>query len=186
MKCESQVRAGLYLLLAALLREAPDERLLSQLGNLEVGEEDSDLAQALGSLKQIAPTVHPVELEREFHALFIGVTRGELMPYASWYLSGYLHERPLAWIRKDLRRLGIERSCETCEPEDHIAFLCESMALLALQAEESQERFYRCHLKPWVDRFFADLTQADAARFYRVVGRLGCVFVARENRYFDA
>ncbi|MEI9806344.1 MAG: molecular chaperone TorD family protein [Pseudolabrys sp.] len=43
-------------------------------------------------------------VEREFFNLFIGVGRGELMPYGSFYLTGFLHERPLARLREDLKQ----------------------------------------------------------------------------------
>ena len=41
-------------------------------------------------------------VEREFFDLFIGLGRGELLPYGSYYLTGFLHERPLARLREDL------------------------------------------------------------------------------------
>ena len=41
-------------------------------------------------------------VEREYFDLFIGLGRGELLPYGSYYLTGFLHERPLARLREDL------------------------------------------------------------------------------------
>jgi len=35
-------------------------------------------------------------IEREYFDLFIGLGRGELLPYASYYLTGFLNERPLS------------------------------------------------------------------------------------------
>src|SRR4051794_41471373 len=65
---------------------------------------------------------------KEFFALFVGVGRGELLPYASYYLTGFLHERPLARVREELDRRGIERAGPSREPEDHVAILLEVMA----------------------------------------------------------
>ena len=58
--------------------------------------------------RRAAPTAERVE--REYFNLFIGLGRGELLPYGSYYQSGFLHERPLARLREQLSRLGIERA----------------------------------------------------------------------------
>ncbi len=185
MNGEAGTRAGLYLLLAALLRDVPDGIVLSRLRNLEIGTDD-ELGRGLVALKQVAEVSDPPDLEREFHALFIGVTHGELMPYGSWYLDGHLHGHALARLRADLEALGVGRTPDNREPEDHIAVLCETSALLILRGDDSQKEFYRQHLMPWAARFFADLTKAERARFYRAVGRLGQVFMALENHYCAA
>ena len=67
-------------------------------------------------------------MEREYFDLFIGMGRGEILPYASYYLTGFLHERPLARLRGDLIAFGIERAENNPEPEDNAATLCEIMA----------------------------------------------------------
>ena len=125
---------------------------------------------------------------REYFALFIGTGRGELLPYASYYLTGFLNERPLARLRADLAVLGIERAAETSEPEDHAAILCEIMAGLVggeFRATLDQQRqFQGKHLAPWIGRFFADLEAAQAARFYRPVGTIGRLFMAIETEAF--
>src|SRR6185436_1600462 len=127
-------------------------------------------------------------VEREYFNLFIGLGRGELLPYGSYYLTGFLHERPLARLRADLVQLGIERSQGNIEPEDHVAILCEIMAGLAsgrfpAPAGSDRELFEK-HLAPWIGRFFADLERAEAADFYRSVGTLGRVFVDIESEAF--
>ncbi len=43
--------------------------------------------------------------------------RGELLPYASWYLTGFLHERPLVRVRADLDKFGIERAANVLNPK---------------------------------------------------------------------
>ncbi len=112
----------------------------------------------------------------------------ELLPYASYYLTGFLNERPLARVREDLAALGLARVEGMSEPEDHLAFLLEIMAGLAagrFGAEEgAQRRFFDRHLAPWAPRLFADLEQAKAARFYRAVGGLGRVFLDVEAEAF--
>src|SRR5690606_34244937 len=111
---------------------------------------------------------------REYFELFEGVGRGELLPYASYYLTGFLNERPLAQLRSDLGRLGLERAEGHFEPEDHLGTLCEVMSGLAAGrfdvAPGEDEHFFVRHLLPWAERFFTDLEQARSARFYRTVG----------------
>jgi TorA maturation chaperone TorD len=127
-------------------------------------------------------------IEREYFDLFIGLGRGELLPYGSFYLTGFLHERPLARLRDDLTMLGIERAEGQVEPEDHAAILCEIMAGLAsgrLSAPSgSDEQIFEKHIAPWMGRFFTDLERAEAANFYRHVGALGRVFLDIEMEAF--
>lgn len=177
-------RARLFALLGRLLSEAPDAGLLGRLRQLPA-EGGTPLGRAIGTLAEAAGRADPVRVEREYFDLFIGVGRGELMPYASYYLTGFLHERPLAELRRDLARLGIARAAGVPEPEDHIAFLCETMAglldgSLPGGAGEAGALFTR-HLRPWAGRFFADLEGAEAARFYRAVGALGRVAIEIEQ-----
>jgi TorA maturation chaperone TorD len=179
-------RARVYALLATLLVRPPDAALLARLEGLAA--DGTTLGEALAALGEAASAAEAEGVEREFHDLFIGIARGELLPYASYYLTGFLHERPLARLRGDLAALGIERAQGVAEPEDHIATLCEVMAGLiegGLGAGAEQDRrFFERHLRPWVERFFADLEQAQAARFYRAVGRLGRVFIGIETEAF--
>jgi TorA maturation chaperone TorD len=175
-------RARLFALLGRLLAGPPDAGLLGRLGALGGG---GPLGEAFAGLAAAARETDAESADREFFDLFIGVGRGELLPFGSYYLTGFLHERPLAELRADLARLGIERAPGVSEPEDHIAFVCETFAGLlagafpALPAEAGA--FFARHIKPWAGRFFADLEAAEAARFYRAVGRLGRLAVEIET-----
>jgi TorA maturation chaperone TorD len=165
-------RANLYALLGHLLSGVPETALLARLAALPA--DDTPLGRALAALGNAARMATPEALEREYHDLFIGVGRGELLPYASYYLTGFLHERPLAELRADLKRLGISRAAGVPEPEDHIAFLCEVMAgLLRGGVPEEADALFQRHIRPWAMRCFADLCVAQAAVFYRPVGELG-------------
>jgi TorA maturation chaperone TorD len=176
------VRAQHWALLATLLVRPPEAGLLRQLATLE--SDGTPLGAARGALAEAARTAEPAALEREFHDLFIGLGRGELLPYASYYLTGFLHEKPLAKVRADMERLGIAREQGVAEPEDHVATLAEIMAGLLRGAfgegGDDARRFFSRHIGPWAGTFFADLERAEHARFYRAVGRLGAVFVEIE------
>ncbi len=180
-------RARLFALLGRLMGGAPDPGLLARLKLLRPGP--GELGEAYGALAAAAGATTAEAAEREYFNLFIGVGRGELQPYASYYLTGFLHERPLADLRGDLAQLGIGRAEGVAEPEDHIAFLCETYAGLVAGAfpggEEAAPAFFARHLCPWAARLFADLEAAQAAGFYRAVGRLGRIAVEIESAAAD-
>jgi TorA maturation chaperone TorD len=179
-------RAQEYTLLSALLARAPDAALLKNLSKLR--GDATPLGVAHVSLAEAAADVSVQKVEREYFDLFIGLGRGEILPYASYYLTGFLHERPLARLRADLAPLGIERVEGHYEPEDHAATLCEIMAGMVggslLAPEGADQRIFEKHLAPWIGRFFADLERAEAASFYRHVGMLGRVFMEIEKEAF--
>ena len=179
-------RAQEYALLAALLARAPDAGLLSRLSELRADASPLGLAHA--ALGQAANATTVERVEREYFDLFIGLGRGELLPYGSYYLTGFLHERPLARLRADLIVLGIERAEGQYEPEDHAAILCEIMAGLASgrfgAKPGADQQIFEKHLAPWISRFFADLERAEAADFYRQVGTLGRVLMDIETEAF--
>ena len=70
---------------------------------IEIPDSDNDMAQAWSVLGLAARRADIVAVRNEYHELFIGLGRGELIPHGSWYLSGFLHEQPLARLRDDLR-----------------------------------------------------------------------------------
>lgn len=178
-------RGGIYRLLANLLYRPPATELLAALRGMAPGAEGA-LAEPLQMLRLASERASAEAVDEEYHALFIGVGRGELMPYGSWYLTGFLMDRPLAVLRRDLAALGIERDEHVSEPEDHVAALCEAMALLSEDPsmEPARERrFFAEHLEPWMGVFFSDLQTAQSACFYRAVGRLGERFLDFERKY---
>jgi TorA maturation chaperone TorD len=179
-------RAQEYALLATLLARAPDARMLKRL--TELRGDPSPLGVAHAALAQTAGETTARDVEREYFDLFIGLGRGELLPYGSYYLTGFLHERPLARLRADLAPLGIERVEGNVEPEDHAATLCEIMSglvsgQLAAPTGADQDIFKK-HLAPWIGRFFADLEQAQSAKLYRRVGTVGRLFMDIETEAF--
>jgi TorA maturation chaperone TorD len=180
-------RAQEYALLAALLARTPDAALLKRLSELR--GDASPLGMAHVALAEAAAAANVEAVEREYFDLFIGIGRGELMPYGSYYLTGFLHERPLARLRGDLIALGIERAEGEVEPEDHAAILCEIMSGLASRRLGSRpgadENIFEDHLAPWIGRFFTDLERAEAAKFYRAVGTLGRTFIDIETEAFS-
>lgn len=178
-------RAQEYALLAALLARAPEAEMLGRLARLR--GDASLLGVAHAALGEAAAATDVNRAGREYFDLFVGVGRGDLLPYGSYYLTGFLHERPLARLRGDLKRLGIERAKPDCEPEDHAATLCEIMGAITggkLDLPPGTDReIFEKHLAPWIGRFFTDLENSSAA-FYSRVGALGRTFVEIEMEAF--
>lgn len=186
---EDELRAQWYALLGAILRAAPDRARLDSLARM-AGDE-SDFGRRAAALGRAAARAEPEALAQEYFDLFIGIGRGELLPYGSYYLAGFLYEKPLADLRGDMRALGITRAEEVTEPEDHIAALLEMMSGLITGAFggpadlATQRRFFTSHLGSWAPRFFEDLEQASSAGFYKEVGRIGSAFMAIEAQAFE-
>ena len=186
---EDRQRAQLYRLLAGLLARIPDREALGRIAG--VAGDESELGKALTALGQTAAVADPARVDDEYHDLFIGMGRGELMPYGSYYLTGFVYEKPLARLRIDMDRLGIARADDIKEPEDHIAALCEMMAGLIEGAFGepadigSQRAFFDAHIGPWAGQFFADLETAKATDFYAPVGAIGRIFMEIESTAFE-
>lgn len=186
---EDGLRAQCYRLLAGLLAAPPTPEALGRFAGIE--GDDSELGQALTALGRSARGAGLAAVDDEYHDLFIGVGRGELLPYGSYYLTGFIYEKPLARLRQDMMRLGIGRADDMKEPEDHIAALCEMMAGL-IEGDfgtpvdlAGQRAFFDAHIGPWAGKFFTDLEAAKAANFYMPVGAVGRLFVAIESTAFE-
>jgi TorA maturation chaperone TorD len=186
---DSPIRDDLYVLLSALLLHAPLDILIRQLSVLSWNDKMSPaMSASLDTLRTTAGSCSPETVQREFDDLFIGLGRGEVMPYASWYAQKLLMGAPLVRLRSDLAKMQISRRPKVCEPEDHAAALCETMALIIRNAEislEQQTAFFYKHIHPWMIRFFKDLQRASSAHFYRAVGRLGEHFLRVENQHLQ-
>lgn len=181
---EHQLRAQYYQLLANLLIAPADKTLLTTLAQLQSEQKTTALEIAWNTLTRLAAQSNSKDVEREFNMLFIGLSRGELLPYSSYYLTGFLMEKPLALLRQDLIKLGIQRQNHNSHPEDHISAICEVMALLIIEQNPDQADFYQAHINPWFIRFFTDLKQSENANFYQAVAIFGYAFIELENQLF--
>jgi TorA maturation chaperone TorD len=180
-------RAREYALLSVLLRRSPNAKLLGDLA--QISDDPSPLGAAHGALARAAAVTTDDSAEREYFNLFIGIGRGELLPYGSYYMSGFLNERPLARLRDDLSRLGIVRAAHEPEPEDHAAIMCEIMSGLIDGrfdcSTDACRMLFEKHVEPWIGRFFTDLEQAKSAKFYLRVGTIGRIFIGIEREAYD-
>jgi TorA maturation chaperone TorD len=185
MSQEQEWRAQHYALLATLLASPPEQSLLDHIAAVEVTEPESTMGKAWQQLCEAASSAQTEQVKQEFHALFIGLTQGEVVPYGSFYQTGFLHEEPLARLRHDLSQLGLERQQDKKEPEDHIAGEFDVMRLI-LTAQGTPvvdaPTFFRRHILPWAEAFFADLAVAGSANFYRELADFGANFIKLETQ----
>lgn len=185
---EDALRADLYDFLGAFLASPPDKVLLKKAAGLT--GDHSDIGRGVTALSAVAGAFAPQAAREEFEALFIGLGRGELLPYASYYMTGFLHEKPLAALRNDMSRLGIERAPNVYEPEDNIASLFEMMAgmirgrFFGAASLDDQKRFFNTHIRPWAGHFFTDLEGAKNSVLYAPIGAIGRAFVEVEREAF--
>lgn len=186
---EDELRANQYRLLSSYLARPPSAAIL-ELSAKFTGD-DTDLGQALAILAKLAGKTTPERASAEYNELFIGLGRGELIPYGSFYMTGFLNEKPLALLRQDMAKLTISRAKDVAEPEDHIGALCEMMAGLIMGdfseplSVTEQKQFFDKHMSVWAEQFFTDLENAKAATLYTPIGTLGRVFMEIEATAFE-
>ena len=185
---EDRLRADLYNFLGVILSGPPDDMLLGQTAGLQ--GDSTDLGQAVSTLAKMARITKPRTVESEYNRLFIGLGRGELLPYASYYLTGFLNEKPLALLRQDMTAQGLARAQNVFEPEDNIASLMEMMGAMIVgrfgkPADlNTQKTFFNKHIGPWAGHFFSDLEGAKNSVFYAPVGTVGRLFMDVEAEAF--
>ena len=185
-------RANVYGLLARLLTEPPSDETMQILRDLDGMDDGTEICKALANLGSVAVRTPVGKAEEEYTSLFYGHgAGGEIHPYASFYLTGFIYEKPLAEIRADLSEIGIEPTGRNSEPEDHIAFLFEVMHGLVtggfggVPDLARQRVFFTKHLAPWAGLMFKDLEAASSAALYMPVGALGGLFLAVEAEAFE-
>lgn len=190
---EETARAEVYGLLAALYYAPPGPELLAQL-RVAVTE-----APAAGGFleepwRQFVGTVRDLSDEQvanEYDALFGGVGKPEVYLFGSFYLSGFLNEKPLAALRSDLAALGLARDEAMPETEDHFACVCEVMRYLIAGDDvevanlTQQQKFFSAHVQPWVPAMCEAISAHPKARFYAALAGFTAAFVSVEAQGFD-
>ncbi|MGI2995247.1 TorD/DmsD family molecular chaperone [Vibrio alginolyticus] len=182
---EQTLRTDIYLVLSTLFRSAPSDEMLAFLKSLEIEPSESAMQKAWLALQQAANETQREALEEEYQDLFIGIGRGEVVPFGSWHRTGSMMEKPLAEIRRDLDLLGIEREENVKEPEDHISALCEVMAMLTGEEEELQQAVFNKHIAPWFQSFTRQLESAESVSFYKPAAQLCDAFLTLEQVRFS-
>jgi len=192
---EDQARRNWYLLIAQLFRAPPDAATLAAIASAAPdGPPPPDappLARAFADLAAACAEASAAALRDEYDAVFLGVGKAEVFLNASWHLTGFLHDRPLVELRDSLAALGLARRDDIGETEDHIAALCETMALLIASPEarvasiDTQRAFFQRFLAPWFESFCDAIEHSGTTDFYKHAARVSRVFLGVERQAFD-
>jgi TorA maturation chaperone TorD len=186
-------RAELYGALARLWIAPPDEVLLAQFGVAvtQAPESGAFLEAPWQDLVAAMRATTLAAAKGEYDALFQGVGRPEVFLYGSFYLAGFLNEKPLALLRADLAQLGLARDESRGETEDHIAGVFEVMRWLIAGEDvavcnlEQQRRFFRAHVQPWAGAMCDAVQAHPKAMLYRPIAAFTRAFVQVETQGFD-
>jgi TorA maturation chaperone TorD len=190
---EELARAELYGLLSRLWLAPPDAELLQSFKTAvtEAPEAGGHLEAPWMALVAALRATTVEAAAEEHSALFHGVGKPEVFAFGSYYLSGFLNEKPLAALREDLKALGLTRDGSTLETEDHVAYVFEVMRFLiagddaAVCNLEQQRRFFRAHVQSWVTQLCDTTAQHHRAAVWRVVAGFTREFMAVETQGFD-
>ena len=186
---EDHARIEVYALLSSLFYDAPSNEFLKAIGDsrsLCINEPATEFCRAWRCLQYAAAHGNSEAIKEEFDTTFIGTGRQPVMLYGSFYMAGFLHEKPLAQLREQLTKMGVERRSGCHESEDHISALCDVMRLLITTAGvSSQLDFFRQHISPWCLQLCAAIDGAPGTHFYKHVAALLREFFVVESAAFD-
>ena len=186
---EDALRADMYDFLASLLRKEPTDELIDKISELD-GDE-TPIGSACLTLAHLAKTMDKGLIRNEYVEMFIVVGRGEVLPFASYYLTGFLNDKPLSNLRADMADIGIVRVKGVKEPEDHIASLFDIMSGLIrghfgrIFSTAEQADFFNKHIEPWAGLLMRDIEAAKTGLFYAPVGSIGKSFLEIESAAFS-
>jgi len=190
---EEVARAEMYGLLTTLFYQPPDEALLAQLqaAVTEAPEAGGFLEEPWRELVAQSRAMTAPQIAQEYDALFGGVGKPEVYLFGSHYLSGFLNEKPLVQLRTDLAALGLARSEQMPESEDHVAYLLEVMRFLIAGDDVTvcnltrQAEFFSRHLQPWLAAMTEAICKHPRAVFYARLAALAQAFASVEAQGFD-
>ncbi len=187
---EDQARADYYALLASLFFRAPDERLLQAIALAEPPE--GVLAAPWQMLADASSLIPAEAVSEEYATIFVGVGRPPLMLFGSFYLAGFMMEKPLAELRDDLAKMGFARVAEVRESEDHLAALCDVMRAMILGdvstkpfGTAEQQTFFMTHVNPWVFRCTKNILEYHQSNYYKPVAAFAQAFFEIEAEAFQ-
>jgi TorA maturation chaperone TorD len=187
---EEQARADWYALLAVLFQQPPNAALLRQIASAPTDSETA-LGRAFANLVELCADADPIAIKQEYDTMFFGVGRPEVFLQASYYLTGFLHERPLASLRERLLELGLARGENLSHTEDHLGVLCELMRLLISGTGRApvdvavQRDIFGEYISPCYEGLCAEIENSGTSNFYLAVARLAREFFAIERQAFD-
>jgi TorA maturation chaperone TorD len=191
---EDQARADFYALLSRLFAAAPDAALLDALAGADemvTAEAGSAIAEAWQRLCAAAAAMDPDAARQEYDDLFVGVGKSEVNLHASYYVAGFMMEKPLAELRGRLAAMGLAGRDSGVVVEDHLGALCEVMRVMITGHQRSgpasvaeQRQFFESEIAPWFERCCGAIDKSQVANFYRSVAEFATEFLRLEQEAF--
>jgi TorA maturation chaperone TorD len=189
---EEAARGDFYALFARLLHDGPDGALLQSVAGADPIPGEGALSVAWRDLVDASSAMDADAAQEEFEALFVGVGKSEVSPYAGYYMGAPAIDHPRVRIQADLAAFGLAHREDAAEPEDHFAGLFDAMRVLvaggagrAPATLAAQRKFYGAHIEPGVAQFFEALARSRSANYYRKVAALGAAYFALETESFS-
>ncbi len=190
---EETARAEIYGLLSQLFYAAPNAPLHGQLqvAVTEAPDAGAFLEEPWRNVVACARSLSQRQIADEYTRLFGGVGKPEVYLFGSHYLSGFLNEKPLVRLRDDLAALGLARSQDMSETEDHAAYVFEVMRYLIAGDDVTvsnltqQMAFFSQHVQPWVLPMCQAIQAHPQAVFYARLADFTAAFMGVEAQGFD-
>lgn len=185
---EDLARADYYAVLSRLFFAPPGASFLATLAAAGDADRQGALPAAWNALCAAAASASAESAKDEYDALFVAIGRPAVVLYASWHLTGFMMEKPLAKLRDDLAELGLVRSKDVLEPEDHFAALMDGMRHLLLDTDRTaaerlalQQRFFSSHIATWHESLCDAIVAQPEARLYRQAAQFVRAFFELEK-----
>ena len=189
---EEAARGDFYALIARLLHNAPDGRLLAALAAAQPIEGHAALTRAWRDLVDASSAMDADAAAEEYGALFEGVGKSAVSIYAGYYRGAPAADHPRVRLGNEFARLGLAPKAEASQPEDHFAALFDGMRVLVAGGAgrepaslEEQRRFFLEHLEPGLGGFLAALRGAPESNYYRRVAAFAAAFAELESESFN-
>jgi TorA maturation chaperone TorD len=201
-----ELRKNFYGFLARMYLEAPPQELAEDIANkrfslpLDMPRLNRELTEGIEILKDYMQNVKLGvkelydELEWEYTRLFIGPYIAPIVPYESSYIDKRMMGKSMIRARKKYMEVGIGKSPEFSESEDHIGLELQFMCYLCdreiegLEKREDiseyldiQNEFLNDCLLRWVPDFCNDILKSDKAAFYKGIAKITRGFLFLDN-----
>jgi anaerobic sulfite reductase subunit A len=162
---------------------------LSELRGTRVEKGFKNLVDSVEAMRGRDPAQVQLELAADYAGLFLGVGGTPAHPSESVYRSSthLIMQKARDDVLEIYRKMGLEKTANFTEPEDHIAVELQFMAFLARQtvdalkadkaldaAEylEAQRSFLTEHLCRWAPQFSKDILKNARRDFYKAVAQI--------------
>jgi TorA maturation chaperone TorD len=155
----------------------------------ELADGFRELAEYVGTLRDDELEKARLELAVEYAGVFLGAWKGVAHPSESAYETEgrLIMQKPRDEVLAEFRSMGLQKSEDFAEPEDHIALELQFMAHMsektgsaltvgkyadARKYLEIQKGFLEGHLVWWVPKLTVDIIKVARQGFYKAIAKI--------------